>query len=1149
MRKITLVNLICLFVASIVYGATINVPSDHSTIQAAHNAASSGDTIRVADGTYREQITITKSNLTFESVNPRGAKIDGGGFRDYGFFANGSVVDITIDGFDIFGQDQQGIRMDSRSTGYRRWEVMNNDFHDIWETGILVRGNDHAIHHNQFYMIGNAVEAMGIKIEGNDSEIHDNTIYAIQKQGIRSRGTGNVIFDNVVYFANNCIGSNTSRGGNTFRNNLVYNCSEGLKIKHTKGLDGREKINHNTVLEVTHFCIQFSVNDPVSDDLEAKNNVCVLGTKGTNPRAAVGDVRSRTSDAEIDGNLYDFTGSIPFFRDDGDGTVSDSLSDFRSDTTYGDNAIVADAGIVSYEDGIVYAANSRARSGSLNLGSPLNRQLGAHDVEPLDRARKIRMLRNVSAVSASSDTGDIDKLTDGQRAGLWSPTSHSGNVVFSLDGGDEASFDVFSFQNNTKSRGSVKAFRLQTGDSATGPWTTVLNVGSDQTSEAGGRMLFSAPDTSARFVRFIYSDIWENDLAGPKIVEVFFFSFVEGSSSPTPGTITQTIEAGDVLGPEPFEWLATLTPDDDDVEFLIDDVVVNFETSDPYGNRKTTGGSDPEYDGWNDPLQYTPGEHTFTVRKKNEGTTNTVTATIRHPVIGQYVTINDEMVKLKGTTIFTVGPGSFNWLAKIDPDDDEVEFLIDGTLVDTVSSAPYMITVDPSTGFTAGEHTLLVRKKASPTTSVSSAITFRHSGELTQHAVTRGQRVNLGDGTKLGPEPFQWTVALDPDDDDVEFLIDNTLIDTDDTAPYTITVNPTTGFTAGTHTLVARKKAERTSISVTVTFVHPGEISQRAVVNGQTVTLTTGRQLGPESFQWVATLDPDDDEVEFLIDAVLIDTVSNSPYEITINPTTQFSEGEHTLLVRKKDEGTSNSVVVSFVHPGQISQHAVINDEVTALSAGINLGPDPFEWVATLTPDDNDRVEFWVGTVGGATNLVIDNDFDTPHSVRIDPKLFNAGENRLTVRKVNGRTGTGARITNEVVVNFIHPSQISQHVVMDGQNFPLLRGTILGPLPFEWAAVLTPDDNDAVRFLINDRAVATIPGTDPSVVRIIPSEYRARLDGTHKLTVQKVNQGTMNSVVVTFTNGIVNTRILEGKVVPLSVNKFRIETIVETVTE
>ena len=49
--------------------AAIAVPGDHATIQAAINAASSGDIITVGDGFYVEDLTVNKSNIVIKSQN------------------------------------------------------------------------------------------------------------------------------------------------------------------------------------------------------------------------------------------------------------------------------------------------------------------------------------------------------------------------------------------------------------------------------------------------------------------------------------------------------------------------------------------------------------------------------------------------------------------------------------------------------------------------------------------------------------------------------------------------------------------------------------------------------------------------------------------------------------------------------------------------------------------------------------------------------------------------------------------------------------------------------------------------------------------------------------------------------------------------
>lgn len=68
-----------------VAGTTIRVPEQYSTIQAAVDAASSGDVIDIAPGTYRETITIDRSitlrGRVYDAANPRRNTtiVDGGG--------------------------------------------------------------------------------------------------------------------------------------------------------------------------------------------------------------------------------------------------------------------------------------------------------------------------------------------------------------------------------------------------------------------------------------------------------------------------------------------------------------------------------------------------------------------------------------------------------------------------------------------------------------------------------------------------------------------------------------------------------------------------------------------------------------------------------------------------------------------------------------------------------------------------------------------------------------------------------------------------------------------------------------------------------------------------------------------------------------
>jgi parallel beta-helix repeat protein len=82
--------------------ATIYVPDDYSTIQAAVDAASPGDTIIVRDGTYTENIDVNTDNLTIQSENGAEATIvQAANSEDHVFEVTADYVQIG--GFTVRG--------------------------------------------------------------------------------------------------------------------------------------------------------------------------------------------------------------------------------------------------------------------------------------------------------------------------------------------------------------------------------------------------------------------------------------------------------------------------------------------------------------------------------------------------------------------------------------------------------------------------------------------------------------------------------------------------------------------------------------------------------------------------------------------------------------------------------------------------------------------------------------------------------------------------------------------------------------------------------------------------------------------------------------------------------------------------------------
>jgi len=82
--------------------ATIHVPTDQPTIQAAINAASNGDTVQVAPGTYNENINFMGKAITVISTGgPQTTIIDGGQTATVVTFNTGEGLTSVINGFTI----------------------------------------------------------------------------------------------------------------------------------------------------------------------------------------------------------------------------------------------------------------------------------------------------------------------------------------------------------------------------------------------------------------------------------------------------------------------------------------------------------------------------------------------------------------------------------------------------------------------------------------------------------------------------------------------------------------------------------------------------------------------------------------------------------------------------------------------------------------------------------------------------------------------------------------------------------------------------------------------------------------------------------------------------------------------------------------
>ena len=162
---------------------------DYATIQAAVSAASSGDTIMVAAGTYGESVVVSKDNISIISTTAHGAVVDPPGAGNC-FSVDANYV--TVDGFELTGvTGGYGIGFSGSHNTFQ-----NNTIHNInsggtgggiccWDTGTKGPSNYNTISNNIIY----DVTADGILtgccrtdavMEGN--VITGNTIYNFATQ-------------------------------------------------------------------------------------------------------------------------------------------------------------------------------------------------------------------------------------------------------------------------------------------------------------------------------------------------------------------------------------------------------------------------------------------------------------------------------------------------------------------------------------------------------------------------------------------------------------------------------------------------------------------------------------------------------------------------------------------------------------------------------------------------------------------------------------------------------------------------------------------------------------------------------------------------------------------------------------------------------
>jgi parallel beta-helix repeat protein len=207
--------------------ATILVPQDYSTIQAAVNAANSGDLILVDAGTYTENVVITKS-VTLLGSSQNQTIIEAPSLTAVDVKSN----NVTISGFTIRG-GSTGVNV----LGYNSSKISNNTIGPIgFDSGFGIGIVLQSSHTNTIFSNVISLAPFGILLARSDSNlISDNVVTHISILGIGLQETkDNRISNNTITFNERGISPEDSNS-TIFEGNTVMNNTIGVSISSSHG--------------------------------------------------------------------------------------------------------------------------------------------------------------------------------------------------------------------------------------------------------------------------------------------------------------------------------------------------------------------------------------------------------------------------------------------------------------------------------------------------------------------------------------------------------------------------------------------------------------------------------------------------------------------------------------------------------------------------------------------------------------------------------------------------------------------------------------------------------------------------------------------------------------------------------------------------
>lgn len=226
--------IVFLFLGHPALAAELSVPGSFKTIGEAVVNASEGDTIRVAPGTYLENVVL-KSGVTLIGAGAGKSIIDGGGNGTVVILKGASVLkDFTIRNSGKRGRS--GTTMDGGVKIHQANAMIVNNRITSSNTGIIL------IHASKSQVLNNEIfdnDRFGVYILYSKPDVKNNQVAKNKTTGIYSGYSEPKIVNNVITMSDTLIFSEVSKV--TIKNNILTRGNDGVKI--AEDLDSQQGVS------------------------------------------------------------------------------------------------------------------------------------------------------------------------------------------------------------------------------------------------------------------------------------------------------------------------------------------------------------------------------------------------------------------------------------------------------------------------------------------------------------------------------------------------------------------------------------------------------------------------------------------------------------------------------------------------------------------------------------------------------------------------------------------------------------------------------------------------------------------------------------------------------------------------------------------